>query len=77
MSKLMLVVKLCEGVSRNDTDVYPKLIKALDKQVLKEVMELCRFNQSQAARVLGLSRGTLRTKLKNLFDDKYVGTRSN
>ena len=38
-------------------------------------MENCRYNQSRAAIVLGVSRGTLRTKLKRYFDDQYVGTR--
>ena len=38
-------------------------------------MEMTRYNQSKAARVFGVSRGTLRTKLKRYFDDEFIGTR--
>jgi Fis family transcriptional regulator, factor for inversion stimulation protein len=40
-------------------------------------MEHCKYNQSRAAIMLGISRGTLRTKLRRYFDDKYVGSREN
>lgn len=41
----------------------------------KAVMEHCRYNQSRAAIILGISRGTLRKMLAYYFDDPYVGTR--
>ena len=46
-----------------------------DQPIYKAVMEYCKYNQSRAAIVLGISRGTLRIKLKLYFDEQYVGTR--
>jgi DNA-binding protein Fis len=52
--------------------------KALEK-ITKELMEVlminCRYNQSKAAKALGISRGKLRSDLKKYFGDKYVGCR--
>ena len=36
-------------------------------------MQSSNGNQSQAAKILGISRGTLRTKLKNYFGTTHVG----
>lgn len=34
-----------------------------------------RYNQVKAAKLLGISRGSLRYKLKEYFGDKYVGSK--
>lgn len=47
----------------------------VETPLFRAVMEHCKYNQSRAAVMLGISRGTLRTKLKRYFDDKYVGSR--
>lgn len=57
------------------TDLYTLVLEEIEMPLYKAVMEYCRYNQSRAAIVLGVSRGTLRTKLKRYFDDQYVGTR--
>lgn len=44
-----------------------------EAQLLAEAMELSRYNQSIAAKTLGISRGALRYKLKNYYGNKYVG----
>lgn len=56
-------------------DLHTLVIEEIEIPLYKVVMEHCRYNQSRAAIILGVSRGTLRTKLKRYFDDQYVGTR--
>ncbi len=56
-------------------DLYQFVIEEVEIPLFKAVMEHCKYNQSRAALMLGISRGTLRTKLRRYFDDKYVGSR--
>ncbi len=56
-------------------DLYQFVLEEVETPLFKAVMEHCKYNQSRAAIMLGISRGTLRTKLRKYFDDKYVGTR--
>ena len=56
-------------------ELYQFVLEEVETPLLKAVMEHCKYNQSRAAVILGISRGTLRTKLRHYFDDKYVGTR--
>jgi Fis family transcriptional regulator len=56
-------------------NLYQLVIEEIEGPLFRTVMELTRYNQSKAARVLGVSRGTLRTKLKRYFDDEFIGTR--
>lgn len=58
-----------------DLNLYQLIIEEIEGPLFRTVMELTRYNQSKAARVLGVSRGTLRTKLKRYFDDEFIGTR--
>tara|TARA_B100000927_G_C16288178_1_gene398367 strand:+ start:225 stop:494 length:270 start_codon:yes stop_codon:yes gene_type:complete len=44
-------------------DVYQLVLKEIEPPLLKSVMKFCNNNQSKAARVLGINRTTLRTKL--------------
>jgi Fis family transcriptional regulator, factor for inversion stimulation protein len=45
-------------------NVYDFFLDEIEEPLLHVVMKFTRGNQSEAARLLGLSRGTLRTKLK-------------
>lgn len=45
-------------------NVYDFFLDEIEEPLLAVVMKHTRNNQSEAARILGLSRGTLRTKLK-------------
>ena len=45
-------------------DVYEMVMKEVEKPLLEEVMIHCNGNQSEACKMLGINRGTLRTKLK-------------
>ena len=56
-------------------DLYDFVLEEIETPLFRAVMEHCKYNQSRAAIMLGISRGTLRTKLRRYFDDKYVGTR--
>jgi len=56
-------------------DLYRLVIEEVEPSLFETVMRRARYNQSKAAVILGLSRGTFRSKLRKYFDDKYVGTR--
>lgn len=45
-------------------NVYDFFLEEIEEPLLNVVMKYTRQNQSEAARILGLSRGTLRSKLK-------------
>ena len=45
-------------------NVYDFFLDEVEEPLLRIVMKYTRGNQSEAARLLGVSRGTLRTKLK-------------
>ncbi|PJD96398.1 MAG: Fis family transcriptional regulator [Legionella sp.] len=63
------------GSKDANLNLYQLIIEEVEAPLFRSVMELTRYNQSKAARVLGVSRGTLRTKLKRYFDDEFIGTR--
>ncbi len=46
------------------TNLYDIVLQEMEAPLLEVVMKQVSFNQSRAARVLGLNRGTLRKKLK-------------
>ncbi len=54
-------------------NLYEKLMAEIEKPMIESVMRYVRGNQSKAARVLGISRGTLRKKLAEYFDTTHVG----
>ena len=59
----------------SNLNLYQLIVEEIEAPLFRTVMEMTRYNQSKAARVLGVSRGTLRTKLKRYFDDEFIGTR--
>lgn len=63
------------AVNSKDANLYQLVVEEVEAPLFRTVMEMTRYNQSKAARVLGVSRGTLRTKLKRYFDDEFIGTR--
>ncbi|MCX7115326.1 MAG: Fis family transcriptional regulator [Gammaproteobacteria bacterium] len=72
-----LVKKYLSTVNQRQSNLnlYELVLEAVEAPLFRTVMEMTRYNQSRAARVLGVSRGTLRTKLKHYFDDEFIGTR--
>ncbi|MDO4700762.1 MAG: helix-turn-helix domain-containing protein [Moraxella sp.] len=47
------------------TNLYEFFLHELEKPLLTTVLQHTRGNQSKTAKILGLNRGTLRSKLKN------------
>ena len=48
----------------NPTYIYNMVLKEVEQPLLEIVMKECNDNQSKASKILGINRGTLRTKLK-------------
>ena len=66
---------LQEMKEQDITGLYDMVLEQVEQPLFQATIEHCKYNQPKAAEVLGLSRGTLRTKLKKYFDDKYCGTK--
>ena len=45
------------------SDLYAMVLSQVEAPLLQQVMAYCRENQTQAARILGISRTTLKKKL--------------
>ena len=46
------------------SEVYQMVMNEVEGHMLEEVMNFCNGNKSEACKVLGINRGTLRKKLK-------------
>ena len=46
------------------SELYPMVLAEMEIPLLEKVLEYTRGNQTKAAELLGLNRGTLRKKLK-------------
>ena len=55
--------RLEELMDRAPTNVYAAARDDMERDLLTEVMKFTRNNQTQATIILGINRGTLRTKL--------------
>lgn len=53
-----------EAAAAGGLDVYAKVIGALEKELIEEIMITTGNNKSQAAKMLGINRNTLKTKLR-------------
>ena len=62
---------LTENKNKNINDLYDMILSEVEPPLLQAVMEKRRGNQLQAARMLGISRGTIRKKLQRYFGTKY------
>jgi len=58
------------------TNFHEMYLEQVEPPLLEATMEKTKYNQVRAAKVLGISRGTLRKKLIYYFDDKYCGSNS-
>ena len=68
-----LIDKHIEAMGKNQVkNLYALVMEAIEPALFKEVLKFSRYNQSEAARCLGLSRGTLRTRLKAYFGETYI-----
>ncbi len=46
------------------SEVYQMVMSEVERPMLEEVMNFCNGNKSEACKILGINRGTLRKKLK-------------
>jgi Fis family transcriptional regulator, factor for inversion stimulation protein len=53
--------------------VHNLVLEEVESALYEAVMKHTRGNQSRAAKLMGVSRGTLRTKLKYYFNTTHVG----
>lgn len=53
--------------------VHNLVLGEVESAVYEAIMKFTRGNQSKAAVLMGVSRGTLRTKLKQYFGTTHVG----
>lgn len=55
---------ISELVLSNSRDLYEVLLNNIEPTFYRELMHKAKYNQSKAAKLAGISRSTLRTKLK-------------
>jgi two-component system nitrogen regulation response regulator GlnG len=58
-----IIPYLREAIDHNQKDIYENIIREVDKAILDYVLSYTRENQSEAARIIGINRLTLRKKL--------------
>jgi DNA-binding protein Fis len=68
-SILPTIVK--RAIELEKDSLYDELINILDAELIPTVIKTCNQNQTQAAKLLGVSRTTLIQKMKKL---KYKGS---
>lgn len=67
-----MINSLSIDISEQDIgSIYSIVINTVEKELLTAIMEVANFNQSKAARLLGISRGNLRGKLTKHYGTKY------
>lgn len=57
------------------TNLYDLMIEQIEPPLFEEVLKHCQYRQAKAARYLGLSRGTFRSRLVHYFGSLYCGKR--
>lgn len=62
---------LSDPKNKNVTSLYDMILSEFEPPLLEAVMKKRRGNQLQAAKILGISRGTIRKKLQRYFGTKY------
>ncbi|MFA5959109.1 MAG: helix-turn-helix domain-containing protein [Tatlockia sp.] len=62
---------LADNKGKSIDDLYDMILSEVEPPLLQAVMEKRRGNQLQAAKMLGISRGTIRKKLQRYFGTKY------
>ncbi len=55
-----------ERLENGSTDLYAEALEFMERYVVTRVLRVCEGNQSKAARMLGITRGCLRSKVRAL-----------
>jgi two-component system nitrogen regulation response regulator GlnG len=64
--ELRVVEMIGDLIRRGESDIYAKVTAAVDRAVLETVLRYVKGNQMQASELLGISRTTLRAKMRSL-----------
>lgn len=67
----MIGMSLTGGNRQPLTNLHDHVLKEVEPTMLQIIMEKSHHNQQRAAKMLGLSRGTLRKKLETYFGTRY------
>ena len=59
-------VRLDERLEAGSKDLYAEALEFMERYVVTRVLRVCEGNQSKAARMLGITRGCLRSKVRAL-----------
>ncbi|MGI4816614.1 MAG: helix-turn-helix domain-containing protein [Janthinobacterium lividum] len=57
-------------ITKNDNNLYQRFLSEIEKPLFDNIMQYTRGNQTQAALILGINRGTLRKKLNLYYNNK-------
>jgi len=61
------VIKLDSGIYQGkDGVLYHSVIEAIEKPLIEHILDRTEGNQLKAARILGINRNTIRSKIKKL-----------
>ena len=64
------VIELSESFYKEKEGVlYKSILEAIEKPLIEDVLERTEGNQLKAAKILGINRNTIRTKIKRLSID--------
>lgn len=55
---------IAERLSKKSCDLYSEVLERVETELLKQVLQHAGGNQSEAARILGITRGSLRNKIR-------------
>ncbi|GAA5003593.1 hypothetical protein GCM10023206_07470 [Acinetobacter puyangensis] len=58
--------KIDELIQSDSKNLFRDVLAIIEKPVIESVLIRCRGNQTAAAEILGLNRGTMRQKMKKL-----------
>ena len=58
--------------SSQGSPIIPKLLGVVESTLLRLALSDCKYNKSRAARKLGISIGTLQSKLRFYFNDEFI-----
>ena len=56
-------------MKNNNVELYRSIIQAIEKPLIEDTLERTAGNQLKAARILGINRNTIRSKMRKLGID--------
>jgi two-component system nitrogen regulation response regulator GlnG len=61
-----LVTFIAQRIREKSCDLYAEVLERVETELLTQVLQYAGGNQSEAARILGITRGSLRNKIRTL-----------